>query len=206
MKRLLLFSALLFLFAQQSFSQNSRTIGPAERKMTDSLCACVVKIDMAKITNKTEALAAYTLCVEKHIDILKDLADERKVNMADKDAMEKVGIDLAFNLLGQDCQGFKQLALIMGGKNAEEEAVGTSTGKFKRIDNKGVNYIVITGPGGNEKSFLWLRQFAGSENFMSGGLKYIGKNVTIKYQEIEIYLPQAKGYYRVKEITSLSME
>ena len=96
----------------------------------------------------------------------------------------------------------------MGGsnKNADEEAVGASTGKFKRIDNKGFNYIVITGSGGNEKSFLWLRQFPGSENFMNGSLKYIGKNVTIKYQEIEVYLPQAKGYYRVKEITSLDIE
>lgn len=206
MKRLLLFSALAILFGQKSFSQNNRVIGPAERKMTDSLCTCVVKIDLSKITNKTEALAAYTLCIEKHIGILKDLADERKVNMADKDGMEKIGIDLALNLLAQDCQGFKQLALIMGGKNADEEVVGTSTGKLKRIDNKGLNYIVITGSGGNEKSFLWLRQFAGSENLMDGGLKYIGKNMTVKYQEIEIYLPQAKGYYRVKEITSLNIE
>jgi 23S rRNA pseudoU1915 N3-methylase RlmH len=208
MKKLLLFCVLVFLFGQKSFSQNGRSVGPAERRMTDSLCSCVVKIDLSKITNKTDAMAAYTSCVEEHLDILKDLADERKVNMSEKEAMEKIGVDLAINLLGQECKGFKQLALIMGGsnKNADEEAVGTSTGKFKRIDNKGFNYIVITGSGGNEKSFLWLRQFPGSENFMNGSLKYIGKNVTIKYQEIEVYLPQARGYYRVKEITSLDIE
>jgi hypothetical protein len=160
---------------------------------------------MSKISNKADAMAAYTACVEKHLDILKDLADERKVDINNRDAMEKVGIDLAMNLLAQNCSGFKQLALTMAGKNngSDEEISGTATGIFKRIETKNFNYFVIADGNNKERSFIWLRQFSGSEKFMGSMLNYVGKKITIKYQEIEAYLPAAKGYYKVKEITAV---
>ena len=82
------------------------------------------------------------------------------------------------------------------------QGTGSTTGTFKRIDNKGFNYIVIT-ENGNEKSFLWLTQFAGSEKFMDNTTSLTGKNLNVSWKEIEVYLPQAKGYYKVKEITGI---
>ena len=35
--------------------------------------------------------------------------------------------------------------------------------------------------------------------------KYKGKKLKIKYDEIEVYLPIAKGYYKVKEILSVDV-
>jgi len=208
MKKLLLLSILLLLFIQKSFSQIAHQPGPVEQRMTDSLCSCITKLDASKMTNKEQATAAYTECVEKHIDLLTALADERKVDIGDQQSMEKVGIDLALNLLKEECKGFKQIALLMGSKEGSNDSgtTGTFYGNFKRIDNKGLNYFIITDKDKKEKSFIWLRQFPGSENFMNGGIGYIGKRMKIKYQEMEVYLPQAKGYYKVKEIVSLSVE
>jgi hypothetical protein len=75
-------------------------------------------------------------------------------------------------------------------------------GVFKRIDQKGFDYIVIV-DNDSEKSFIWLRQFPGSEKFMNGITQYIGKKMRITWQNIEVYLPQSKGYYNVKEIKYL---
>ncbi|MDB5022256.1 MAG: hypothetical protein JWP78_11, partial [Mucilaginibacter sp.] len=65
------------------------------------------------------------------------------------------------------------------------------------------NYIVIVDNSNNEKSFVWLRQFPGSERFMSGIAQSVGKKVKITWQNMEVYLPQSKGYYNVKEIKNL---
>ncbi|MGZ3874908.1 MAG: hypothetical protein ACXVJD_18450, partial [Mucilaginibacter sp.] len=62
-----------------------------------------------------------------------------------------------------------------------------------------------TDNGNSEKSFIWLRQFPGSEKFMNGPLTLAGKKLNISWQEIEVYLPQAKGYYKVKEITGITI-
>jgi hypothetical protein len=126
MKITFLLAFCFILLIQKTFSQEARIHGPIERRITDSMCNCVANLDLSKITNKAEAKEAYTDCVQKHLDLLKEFAVERNVNMDDRAAMEKVGIDLAVNLLNQDCKGFKQLALTMAGsnKNSDEEISG----------------------------------------------------------------------------------
>lgn len=199
---MLLISAAFF----KAEAQTERVPGPVERQLTDSICNCVVKMDMSAITTKAEATAAYTDCVMKHANLLPALAEERNVELGDKKAMEGVGIDIALNLIKQDCKGFKNLALIMGKDSADSEGISSMSGTLKRIENKGFNYFVIAGADHKETSFIWLRQFPGSEKFMNGATNYAGKNVKIKYQEMEVYLPQAKGYYKVKEIVSLEVK
>ena len=201
MKKLII---LIALFASYSFAKAQKTeMGPIEKQMTDSLCNCVIKIDLSKITNKQEAVAAYTDCVAKNVGLLSDLAEEMDVELEDKDAMRKVGIALAKNLMKQNCQGFIKLGTKMAGSNVEDETK-VSVGVFKRVDTKGFNYIVI-GSEGSEKSFLWLKQFARSEQFIGPTAKLAGKKLKITWQEIEVYLPAAKGYYKVKEITAIDI-
>jgi hypothetical protein len=207
MRRILFLLAAYFLFAQNSFSQTAHVPGPTEQKMADSLCSCVVKLDMSKIKTKQDALNAYTNCVGQHADILIALADERKVDIGDHDAMLKVGVDLAMNLMKQNCKGFSQLAVIMGQKESNDgESLKTVYGNFKRIETKGFNYLIISDDEHKETSLLWLRQFPGSEKFINGGTNFTGKKISRKYREMEIYLPQAKGYYKVKEIIELTVE
>ena len=108
----------------------------------------------------------------------------------------------------QNCTAFLSLSVAMAKKNGNDQSMletHSTTGSFKRIDIKGFNYFVINDENHSEKSFLWLRQFPGSESFMGGTIKFAGKKLKINWQEIEVYLPQAKGYYKVKEITGIEV-
>ncbi|RKR85424.1 hypothetical protein BDD43_5695 [Mucilaginibacter gracilis] len=204
MKKIFAICVLCITFVQLSLAQASRVIGPAEKKITDSICNALSKRDISKITNKQEAVALYTSCVMEHADLLQELADELKVDVNDQAAMQKVGMNIAFNLMKDKCANFIKLSTYFAEQKATEVLNNYSTGVLKRIDNKGFNYIVITEKGA-EKSFLWLRQFAGSEKFTSGLGTNVGKHVKVEWQEIEVYLPLAKGYYKVKEITGITL-
>jgi len=206
MKKILsVFVILSCLFIQRSFAQTERVPGPAERRITDSLCVEINRLDMSKVGTGKAAESAFMDCLMKQSALFEDVANERKVQMEDKAAMRQIGSDIAKNLLKMKCDGFMKLALKMADKSGAPSSE-TASGTLKRIDTKGFNYIVLTADDGKEMSFLWLRQFAGSEKFMNSGTVYTGKKVTINYQELEVYLPQAKGYYKVKEIVSLSVE
>ncbi|MES2279144.1 MAG: hypothetical protein V4592_24140 [Bacteroidota bacterium] len=205
MKKTLL---LLTLTVTGILAKAQTAMGPVEKRLTDSICNCVAKLDMAKITTKQQAIEAYSNCVAQHADLLPDLAAEKKVNMEDQDAMRTIGIELAKNLMRMKCDGFIKLSVAMAKKdnNTGEEKVTTADfGTFKRIDLKGFNYLVIADKNGNEKSYLWLRQFNGSEKLMAPTATLAGKRLKISSQEIEVYLPAAKGYFKVKEITGVEV-
>ncbi|MEZ2336311.1 hypothetical protein [Mucilaginibacter sp. RCC_168] len=203
MKKNLLLFTIIFMIMCGAVNAQMATPGPVEQRMTDSLCKSLARLDISKISTKEEAVKAYTECVMAHADLLPDLAAERKVDMTDQSAMRAVGIDLAKNLVKQKCDYFLKLAVKMNSKEVEEDR--SITGTFKRIDVKGFNYVIITETGKSERSFLWLRQFPNSERFIGGAAGLIGKKLKITWQELEVYLPQAKGYYKVKEILSIDI-
>lgn len=205
MKKKLLILIITALWVSNKSNAQTRNIGPVEQKITMALCDCLNKIAPAKITNKKEANDAFMSCFMSQSDLLVDLAAERNVQITDKAAMREVGIDIGKNLLSQKCEAFLKLAVKMSDHSDSTPETETTTGSFKRIDTKGFNYIIITDAGGSEKSFLWLRQFTGSEKFMEQPLNVTGKKLKITWQEIEVYVPQAKGYYKVKEIIAVDI-
>jgi hypothetical protein len=189
-----------------SQDQSEHKITPMEQRMTDSLCSCINKVDISKIVTKEDAVTAYTNCVGQHVDMLTSITEERHIEFTNTDAMRELGIDLAKNLLRQNCSSFMKLSMLMSKENDKGQSINEShstTGSFKRIDLKGFNYLVVSDKNNEEKSFLWLRQFPGSEKFMSNTTVLSGKKLRIIWQEVEVYLPQAKGYYKVKEITGI---
>jgi hypothetical protein len=203
MKKLFLAIILLFIFIQKPLAQTKA--GPVEQRMADSLCNAVNRLDISKVTTKQEAINAYTQCVGSYVDILQDLATEKKADMSNTDEMQKVGVDLAKDLNVMKCSNFIKLETIMA-KNANSDVTASTTsGIFKRIDTKGFNYIVISEANGSEKSFLWFRQFHNSERFISDAAELTGKKLEITWKEVEVYLPQAKGYYNLKEITGIEV-
>ncbi|RYF85592.1 MAG: hypothetical protein EOO03_13020 [Chitinophagaceae bacterium] len=196
---------LLITFIKPVLAQEK--IGPAEQRLMDSLCNDLTKIDMNKISTKKEANDAFMNTFLRFADMALGVAEEHGVEVTDQAAMQKIGLSLGVNLLKQKCSSFIKLAAIMAGTNTEgtTETAQLTSGSFKRIETKGFNYIVINDDKGNEKTFLWLRQFPGSENLIDAGNKLTGKKLKISSQEIEVYLPQAKGYYKVKEITGIEL-
>jgi len=199
---LILFSV---LFASYTFAQTARVIGPKEKAMGDSVCSCITKLDLSKITNKTEATTAVTQCITNHLDLFMAVADERKISMDDQDGLTKIGFDIGTNLVKNGCASFIKLSALIAGKESETQTSAIH-GALKSIDNKGFNYFTIVDAAKNEQSFIWLRQFPGSEKFTNGLGAYAGKSVSIKWDELEVYLPAAKGYYKVKEIVELTLE
>ncbi|MEB0260529.1 MULTISPECIES: hypothetical protein [unclassified Mucilaginibacter] len=205
MKRSLLLLAAAFAFFVTTAKAQTTASSTIEKKLTDSVCIILNKMDISKVSNKKEAVALYTEAISHHVDILQEWATAQGIEFTDAKAMEAIGIKLAQNLMKQNCANFMKLATKMSGADADEVATETTTGTFKRIDVKGFNYIVLTDGKGSERSFIWLRQFPGSEKFMGLTTKYAGKKLKISWQEMEVYLPAAKGYYKVKEIIGVEV-
>ena len=201
MKKALILLLTLVVFKA---SKAQTAVGPAEKKMTDSLCNALSRLDMSTIHTKEEANEAFMECFGRYASILIEVAEEHKVEMSDGEGMRLIGQGIGKNLMRENCPSFMKIAVKMAGKDTDGGTILATAGKVKRIDNKGFNYLVITDAEGKEKSFLWLRQFAGSEKFAGLPASYTGKPVKINWQEIEVYLPQAKGYYKVKEITGVT--
>ncbi|WP_462266320.1 hypothetical protein [Mucilaginibacter sp.] len=176
-----------------------------EKEMNDSLCNCISKIDLSTIKSSKEAETALTNCMMSRLNLMMELAEEKNIDIQDNEATHKLGVEIGKNLFKQNCASFSKLALLMAEEkidNAKEKGT-VSTGTFKRIDTKGFNYVIISA-GESEKSFLWLRQFPNSER-LANPASLVGKKVKLTYQEYEAYLPQAKGYYNVKEITGVEL-
>src|SRR5947209_7265713 len=110
MKKLLSLSALFIVFAQLSFSQTTRVIGPAEKKLTDSICNTLSRRDISKVTNKEEADALYTSCIMEHADLLQEVAEEAKVEISDQASMQKIGVNIALSLMKSNCPNFLKLS------------------------------------------------------------------------------------------------
>ena len=182
--------------------------GPVEKQITDSICACMSRLDISKITTKQEAETAFGNCFAKQSSLLIPLAAEKKVEITDQPAMREIGIQIGKNLLNQNCEAFLKLSMVMV-KDQGSDAVGlnsgTTEGVLKRIETKDFNYFVITGPDNKERKFLWLHQFPDSEKFANPA-SYIGKKISIQWQELEAYIPAAKGYFQLKEVTSISLK
>ncbi len=204
MKKTLLLLAFMAAFY---LSKAQTTVGPKEQMIVDSLCRSMNRIDLTKITTAQQATAAFEDCFAAQSALFVDVAEEKHLNIEDQTAMHNLGIEIGKELLRQKCSSFVKLATLMAKKDKNDAASSYETfGTVKRIDNKGFDYIVIADANKSEKSFLWLRQFPGSDSFISDATKLIGKHVKIVYQEMEVYLPQAKGYYAVKEITALNIQ
>lgn len=203
MKKLVL--TLIAFVSFYAAKAQTRTPGPAETKLSNQLCDCITKLDKSKLRNAQEAKQAFMDCFTEQADLLADVAAERGVQMSDDEAMNKIGTEIGENLLKMKCSGFMTLAVKMASKESSESPENkTTTGVFKRIDNKGFNYIIVTSEG-KEKSFLWFGQFTGSDAFTGPVSKLVGKKIQVSWRDVEAYLPAAKGYYNVKEITSIEI-
>lgn len=177
-----------------------------EKAITDSICSCMSATDASKITTKAQATELINTCFTKQMSLLSKLADENHVDMTNVAAMRQLGVSVGKDLIAENCSVFIKLSLVLAGKEIDQAAdmdEGISEGLFKRMDTRGFNYVVITGANGNEQSFIWLRQFNGSDKFMNGHAPATGTKLKISWKEIEVYIPDAKGYFKLKEITGV---
>lgn len=112
---------------------------------------------------------------------------------------EKVGVKMAILCPDQIIAYTKQ-----GVEDTSDEPQEVDLdGRVKSVDMDTFVTVVIKENSGKETKCLWLRYFPGSDDFTANPKSLVGKTVSIKYLEMECYLPSAKGYFSQKEIVSL---
>jgi hypothetical protein len=117
----LILIAFSLLFVKESFSQAERVAGPVEKRITDSLCIALNRLDMAKIGNDKEAESAFMDCFMKESALFEDVANERSVQMDDKEGMQQIGVDIGKNLMEMKCDAFMKPAVKMAYKSGASE-------------------------------------------------------------------------------------
>jgi hypothetical protein len=203
MKQLLLLT--FFYCSLLSFANGQVTLSATERKISDNLCGCIGKVDLEKLTDKPSAEKAFMDCFSKELNLVIQLAEERNLNISDQVAMRKLGEEVGKNLFKDNCQPFIGLSMKMAQSTNSGVTTGATEGTLKRIDTKDFNYFVLTDNTNNEKSFIWLRQFPGSEGFMTDTKKFTNKKLKLTWQEIEVFIPSAKNYYKIKEVVGIEV-
>ncbi|WP_181304531.1 hypothetical protein [Rufibacter sp. XAAS-G3-1] len=203
MKHALLLSTFYLFFLSATLAQT--TPASVEKKITENICGCISALDFEKITDKQTAERLFVECFSKETNLLIQLAEEKKIDVTDQVAMRQLGVDVGKNLMKDNCQGFIKLSIAMVKEPENGTLSGTQEGKLKRIDTKDFNYFVLADNSNQEKSFIWLRQFPGSEDFTANAAKFTGKKLKINWQEIEVYIPSAKNYYKIKEVTGIEV-
>ncbi len=174
--------------------------------MTANICDCITNLDHTQIQNTQSAEKAFQNCFTGQANLILSLAEERNVELNDQQAMKMLGTDIAKNLMRENCPGFMKLAIAMANEQeANQPMNGVTEGRLKRIDTKDFNYFVITDDTNKERTFIWLRQFSGSDAFVGNASKFVGKKVRINWQEIEVFVPSAKNYFNIKEVTELQV-
>ena len=203
MKKLPLILCLLCAFSFTR-AQSDTTM----KKFVDSVCKCMGKIDLNTIKSEAEAQQAMTACfVKDNMAVLMKLADERNIDITDQAAMRKVGEEVGMELMKQNCQAFIQLSMQLskaGGKS-EVVSISTTSGTLATVETKDFCKFIVTDNSGRRNTFYWLHHFKNSEKFMDQPSKYVGKKLKVSWQETEVYIPAAKGYFKIKEITEVQV-
>jgi len=204
MKRIILISSMLYL-ATVARSQTDSTM----KTFVDSVCKCLSRVDMNNLKDKSDAQVALTGCIlNENMGLLMQVAEKRGVSVSDKAAMEKVGQEMAMELMKQNCTAFVQMSLKMSkGMVQDEEVVSVSStsGTLTSVETKDFCKFIVSDSKGKKLSFYWLHYFKNSEKFTDQPSKYVGKKLKVFWQEIEVYVPSAKGYYKIKEITEIQV-
>jgi len=204
MKKIVLISCLLYL-ATTARSQTDTTM----KTFVDSVCKCLSRLDMNNIKDKGDAQIALTGCIlNENMGLLMQVAEKRGVSVSDKAAMEKVGQEMAMELMKQNCNAFVQMSLKMSQGMVRDEAVpdvSSTSGTLTSVETKDFCKFIVTDTKGKKVSFYWLHYFKNSEKFTDQPSKYVGKKLKIFWQETEVYVPTAKGYYKIKEITEVQV-
>ena len=142
------------------------------------------------------------------MNLLMKVAEKRGISITDQAAMEKIGQELAIEMMKQNCNSFVQMSLKMS-KSAEvlEEVVDASStsGTLSSVETKEFCKFNLTDASGKKTSYYWLHHFKNSEKFIDQPSRYVGKKIKVFWRETEVYVPAAKGYYKIKEITEIQV-
>jgi hypothetical protein len=188
--------ALLFLF---SISQIKA------QDVLDSIsahtCDCVTKLDIEKLP-KEKLTIELGLCMmqaaqpfEKELKQKYDV-DMKKVNKGEGEKLGRlVGLKMASN-----CPVFTQLITRI---TSDDPVTNSIEGTITELVNEQFITIVLKDEDGRDQKIIWLEYFKNSEKLLQKGKN---KNVTIEYEERELFSPKFNDYIKYKVATGIRFD
>lgn len=196
----------LFLLAQPMLAQDALL-----DKLADTACGCISKKD-------TDAMSVDDLQMQLGFCIMEAVGANQaafekeygQLDPSDQSAMTKLGEQIGMKM------AFKCPNVIMKlagqqppqGMNAAPaaKAKGTVSGSFEGVSGDDIATITIKEANGRTQKLLWMDYFKGSDALIQNPGSLKGKTVTVEYETIEVYSPQAKEYFDRKKVTGLSVQ
>ena len=178
-------------------------------KFVDSVCGCLSRLDLKSVNTQRDAQLAISNCFLKdNMGMLMQLAEQRGTNITDQAAMEKIGQEVGLELVKRNCKPFIQLSMKLAGQGQIKQELtseNSTSGTLASIETKEFSKFILTESGGRRGTYYWLHHFKNSEKFIDQPTKLIGKKMRVSWQETEVYIPAAKGYFKINEITGIEM-
>ncbi len=204
--------SLLLLSASFGIAQNADM-----DKAYNEACTCFKDLKKSKAKEeekKAKGMECLQTVMMKNIDVL---AKENGYKMSDlnEETGRIIGEKFGRNLVGK-CPESIEFFMVSGKEMIEEQGgipevasyigSGTSEGSFVRLETTGDSpKLVIKLADGTEESFLWIRQFKGSDELEKQYKTLANKKVSVKWGEFRKYVFTMKGYAKAKEILSFTL-
>jgi len=201
MKKLILVVSLL--------SPVSLVMGQGLREqMANEVCACLQEKKLSEIKDKEEATLIAGLCIigvyEKHQE---EANKEFGITSFDEEGGEKFGTELGLAMARICPEQIVKLGMM--DQESEENSKPQTTvfsGSVTTVDVSDFVSLQLKGADGKTTKCYWLEYFSGSDDFVQDPKRLKGKKVRIETSEVEVYLPSAKGYYKINQIVSLEIQ
>jgi hypothetical protein len=161
-------------------------------------CDCISKLDL-KGLEKEKLTIELGLCMmkaaqpyEKQLKQSYDI-DMKKVDKGDGEKLGRlIGLKMA-----SSCPSFTDLITRI---SSEEPSTNSIEGTITEFITEQFVTIVIKDEDGRDQRIIWLDYFKNSEKLLQKGKN---KNVTIEYQERELYNPKFNDYIKYKVATGI---
>ncbi len=188
------------LLTHASLAQNDSLINQA----ATAVCDCLSRKDMNAIQTKEQADKAVMDCfMASGMSYMMKIVEARGLSMSDSKAMHELGKEIGKAMLLQGCKPFVNISMVLAKQTGEERSAEeySISGVVTNVEEKDFVYITLKSAEGRAYRFIWLRYFPGSDELKNKLSSLKGKKLSVRWREIETYLPTAKDYFKQKEIT-----
>ncbi|MBS1505020.1 MAG: hypothetical protein JSS79_00120 [Bacteroidetes bacterium] len=165
------------------------------KKIAQETCDCISKQNLAN-KSKGEIEGELGICMLDAIN-----KNKVEIDISDQAAMTEFGKKVGM-LMAPICPSVFKVFM----DTDDDEKGITVTGKIKSVEIEDFVYVIVHDEEGQDRRVIWLSNFSGSDSFVSDPKKLIGKNVSLKYRNVEYYVAKAKGYLSLKEIVELKIK
>lgn len=193
---------LLLLFSSPIFAQGIID------KLAELTCLCM---EDKGVENKStdELTQIMTDCLTQNlIENIAQFQQELSVEITDQEAMQKVGEQIGAKMAVVCPTTIMALATAEETPIEEaEEDENTFTGEVTVVKaDGGLTLLFLSNPNGMTEPYVWLAPFDGDEALIELKEDLKGTTITVRYQELDIFVGSQGTYVTRKVITAAKIE